>query len=596
MGNATPGTLAEFDLVLSVTEASLNAQFMRLFLTPLPDDDSKFLINHSMVLKTSPNSKAGIFGSIECRQVHMDLPDVPTNARVVRLAFKFLTNSPGSTGDPKKGIPAYGDYSLLNPTYDSVFKWWDESKGDPELQEQTINGWTFSFECSLGQANIQQIEELSPPVLRLIDFKAQSTTKSFQPASLFCLFETGQLARSFQMADATGKTITDDEALSKFKIGLTTRFAPPRPGTGTGVATPGNGLPTPENPFVLGYGVSQVDPKPLPQTPQFDPQNFQFSVTHQPNGFGTINFLMLLGPITKLTDVTQNLNAGISQPRSSRLSAPTHLAPPVARSMTAPWSSQQSLSKNSKSPSSFKISLPCPIQPFQTSLSTTILLIYNTTAAWHSDQYGQSDDDVLSYNGTWTNDVAITSNYANQQMPVDAARNLTIKVSAQAWVKYLETVTVSWEHINPYSGTLSAETTIQPINLEYNVTTSSLGAWTFTQKTETAKLPPMQDDPSNPGQKQLKLKGQNEKGDALEVKTNITGTFFNRGTFNWHIMSSTSFQTMYNAHLSTSLSSINTQIVMPDGNVFTFNGLSLDKDNNLYTLMKYQTQSGNGQI
>ncbi|KAK4209164.1 hypothetical protein QBC37DRAFT_486307 [Rhypophila decipiens] len=563
MGNATPGTLAEFDLVLSVTEASLNAQFMRLFLTPLDDDDSKFLISHSMVLKTSPNSKAGIFGSIECPQVHMDLPDVPTNARVV-----------------------------------SVFKWWDESKGDPELQEQTINGWTFSFECSLGQANIQQIEEqyLHPSTADRL--QSAIDNKSFQPASLFCLFETGQLARSFQMADATGKAITDDEALSKFKIGLTTRFAPPRPGTGTGVATPGNGLPTPENPFVLGYGVSQVDPKPLPQTPQFDPQNFQFSVTHQPNGCSTINFLMLLGPITKLIDVTQNLNAGIfTTPFLAAIGAD---APgPTGRPqydgtlvISAKSFKEQYIAKQLQD----FFAMPNPTFPNvavhndSTNVNWKSLNSYNTTAAWHSDQYGQSDDDVLSYNGTWTNDVAITSNYANQQMPVDAARNLTIKVSAQAWV----------------NGTLSAETTIQPINLEYNVTTSSLGAWTFTQKTEAAKLPPMQDDPSHPGQKQLKLKGQNEKGDALEVKTNITGSFFNRGTFNWQALMNQitdgltpvarSIWAMYNAYLSTSLSSINTQIVMPAGNVFTFNGLSLDKDNNLYTLMKHQTQSGREHI
>lgn len=115
MTNATPGTLVEFDLVLSVTQASLNAQFMHLFLTPLAEDDSQFLINHSMVLKTTPKSKAGIFGSIECPQVLMDLPDVATNARIVRLAFKFLTNTPGSSGDVRKGIPPYGcfTYPLL---------------------------------------------------------------------------------------------------------------------------------------------------------------------------------------------------------------------------------------------------------------------------------------------------------------------------------------------------------------------------------------------------------------------------------------------------------------------------------------------------
>ncbi|KAK1705735.1 hypothetical protein BDP67DRAFT_530846 [Colletotrichum lupini] len=53
---------------------------------------------------------------------------------------------------------------------------------------------------------------------------------------------------------------------------------------------------------------------------------------------------------------------------------------------------------------------------------------------------------------------------------------------------------------------------------------------------------------------------------------------------------------MYQAQLSNSLSSLNSQIVMPVGNVFTFNGLSLDSQGNLLTLMKYQTQSGDGKI
>ena len=108
MPDPIPGTLAEFDLVLSVTQDALNAQFLHLFLTPLSDDDSQCLINHSLVLKPSPKSKAGIFGFIESPQVLMNLPNVIENARVVKLAFKFLTNTPGSSGDPSKGIPPYG--------------------------------------------------------------------------------------------------------------------------------------------------------------------------------------------------------------------------------------------------------------------------------------------------------------------------------------------------------------------------------------------------------------------------------------------------------------------------------------------------------
>lgn len=273
--------------------------------------------------------------------------------------------------------------------------------------------------------------------------------KSFQPASLFCLFETGHLARSFQMADATGKPVTDQQAVSNFIIGLTTRFAPPPPGAD--IATPGNGLPTPDNPFVLGYGIRQVDPEPLPQTPQFDPQNFQFSVTHQPNGFGTLNFLMLLGPITPLTDVTNNLSAGIFA---------TPFLTAIGADAPSPTNGPQYDGTLVISAKSFKLeyiakqlqdlfAMPNPTFP-DISVHTDSNKVdweswnsYKTTAAWHSDQFGKNEYDFYAYNGTWGNEVAITSNYAGQRMPVDAARNLTITTSGTNWARYLETVTPS---------------------------------------------------------------------------------------------------------------------------------------------------------
>ena len=43
----------------------------------------------------------------------------------------------------------------------------------------------------------------------------------------------------------------------------------------------------------------------------------------------------------------------------------------------------------------------------------------------------------------------------------------------------------------------------------------------------------MEDDPSHPGQKQLVLKKENERGEGLEVKTNTTGSFFSQGHWNY---------------------------------------------------------------
>lgn len=165
-----------------------------------------------------------------------------------------------------------------------------------------------------------------------------------------------------------------------------------------------------------------------------------------------------------------------------------------------------------------------------------------------------------------------------------------------------------WKFLNPRSGTLSAETTIVPIDLQYNVTTNDQGAWTFTQNADKTKLPPMEDDPSHPGQKQLVLKKQNEQGQGLPVNIKTTGSYFRLGIFNEEYVNILSFSlsrslyyfffvivrvrhgvyltsgissalrisitrglapvarsiwAMYQAHLSNSLSSLNSHIVMP---------------------------------
>ncbi|KAK1479758.1 hypothetical protein CTAM01_14505 [Colletotrichum tamarilloi] len=413
------------------------------------------------------------------------------------------------------------------------------------------------------------------------------------------------------MADATGNTVTNQQAVTNFIIAITTRFAPPS--SPTTVASSGNGLPTPENPFVLGYGISQVDPKPLPQTPQFDPQNFQFSVSHQPNGYGTLNFLMLLGPITPLTNVTQNGNAGVfAVPflKSIGADAPSPAGGPQydgTLAVSAKAFRDQYIVKQLQD--FFAIPKPTlkdvTVHTDSNATNFTSFNSFATNNTWHTDTSG-SDVDYFNYNGSWNNTVSITSNYAGQQMPVDAARTLSISAVASFWIKYLQTVEASWKYLNPYSGTLSAETTVTPINLAYNVATGSKGGWTFSVDGDKTKLPPMEDDPDNPGQKRLVLKEENASGNGLEVIINKTGSFFSRGIFNPTALMNEmtnglapvarSVWAMYQAQLSNSLSSLNSQIVMPVGNVFTFNGLSLDSQGNLLTLMKYQTQSGDGEI
>jgi hypothetical protein len=74
-----------------------------------------------------------------------------------------------------------------------------------------------------------------------------------------------------------------------------------------------------ENPYVLGYGITQAIPHPVTGIPAFYPAKFYFSTTPNKNspGQATLNFCIINGDYhdESLVDPTKNLNAGIlSQP------------------------------------------------------------------------------------------------------------------------------------------------------------------------------------------------------------------------------------------------------------------------------------------
>lgn len=171
----TPNTLNEFDIVLSISEAAINAQFLHLFLTPLPtldangnpvdappqkpdDPEPEYLISHKLVLKPFAKGAEGLFGWIECPRVDfVNLSPSADKKRTVKVIFKFLDNAPDFAGDEERGIPAY------DPKYNSVFKAWNneelDDEGRPTLFEIPLNGHSVTFEASLGRADIQQVME-----------------------------------------------------------------------------------------------------------------------------------------------------------------------------------------------------------------------------------------------------------------------------------------------------------------------------------------------------------------------------------------------------------------------------------------------------
>lgn len=160
----TPGTIAEYDVVLSISEEAINRQFELLYKTPVdklalppppgmeergaaPPPPSKYLINHDLEIHIAapmPGGKSdidydeGIFGHIKPPRVSFKESGSENKARVT-LEFERVE----SFNDEDKK--------------DSIFAQWVGRGPNAKIESTTINGWTMSWDVRLGQTNIQDI-------------------------------------------------------------------------------------------------------------------------------------------------------------------------------------------------------------------------------------------------------------------------------------------------------------------------------------------------------------------------------------------------------------------------------------------------------
>lgn len=118
-------------------------------------------------------------------------------------------------------------------------------------------------------------------------------SKALLPCSLFCLFQGDQIANTFKLINPSGVPVEEEEnkglvggfmQLFSSKYAKPTKKAEISPASGLPVAKTDSGLPSPTNPFVLGYGISQDIPTNVQGVPAFNPLNFQFSVTESNTG------------------------------------------------------------------------------------------------------------------------------------------------------------------------------------------------------------------------------------------------------------------------------------------------------------------------
>lgn len=192
---AAPGSLADYDIVLSISEEAINRQLGLLYskkitTTGNPDDlppptplegggaaaPSTYLINHDLEIHVTDTTgeldkKTGIFGHIECPTV--SFTNVKQNDhRRVRVSFKFKR-------DESKVEPAVVDPKDVVPSIDckdSMFWYWVVKGRTAIPTPQIINGWTMSWEARIGRRDIQDIMQGKQFSLALTSHRATTTS------------------------------------------------------------------------------------------------------------------------------------------------------------------------------------------------------------------------------------------------------------------------------------------------------------------------------------------------------------------------------------------------------------------------------------
>ncbi|KUJ14210.1 uncharacterized protein LY89DRAFT_736258 [Mollisia scopiformis] len=250
-GRWAEGSIADYDLILSISAEAINRQFKILYDTKIRTSDdfkppsplaapAEYLLYHRLEIhldkKGKPNPNYGLSAFIDCPQVSFDgLASKVNDYRTAKISIKFI----------KEGNV---DSKFKEPYITEVMQ--------IEIQETIVTGWTMSWEVKLGRHDIQDIMAATAfkdlhELNRKEAEKAKADgvdSRNFLVSSIFCVFQAAQMANTFQLRNPEGKLLELGEAPGDFTLTVSKYF------TGMQVK---EGQMTPDNPFVLGYGISQ---------------------------------------------------------------------------------------------------------------------------------------------------------------------------------------------------------------------------------------------------------------------------------------------------------------------------------------------------
>ncbi|TGZ77137.1 hypothetical protein EX30DRAFT_388034 [Ascodesmis nigricans] len=267
-----PFAAPDYDILIGISQATIQKQLQLLYDTKADDEDfpapgevtdpdgtirkpAKHLINHDLhILLPRVSKKGKVYPPEERKGTMGHYMDDDGDIDVVNVNDWFFTfEADLSTSKPMDIMK-----EILGPVNDS--------KNPVTISQKAIEGFR-----ALAEINSQP---------EAVDLRV------FLASSIFCLFESTQIASTFRMHPPPGieaKILkTTQGVLGSIDSYFTSMKSAP-------------GLPTKENPFVLGYSITQTLPSidqiteaTTEKTPRyFIPRRFDFSVTPiQPNSNG----------------------------------------------------------------------------------------------------------------------------------------------------------------------------------------------------------------------------------------------------------------------------------------------------------------------
>ncbi|KAF2133763.1 hypothetical protein P153DRAFT_380945 [Dothidotthia symphoricarpi CBS 119687] len=323
--------LANYDIVLAISNEAINAQFEELYRKELPEDllppdfepgdqvalprpshyinhDFKVLIKEDGV--EDEQELQGIDGHIKCPVVTIH----PEKSGVAIVSLTFEHDESVSETDKK----------------DSFLQHLVVEKRQASINRLNINGWTFSWECSIAIKDIDDVmadlvgpaedqeQQVQLPNETINKLKKRFDTEPqnevdvsvFTASSIFCMMQAVQMTNSFDIKTPDGyewpkklSTAQMQFSIATAKTMVVDHFKNMREAAiknGKDVSH----LPTANNPFVLGYSIRQEIPKlkdlnmnadPTKTPRYFIPRKVDCTTTASPGNkytAGTLNFCM----------------------------------------------------------------------------------------------------------------------------------------------------------------------------------------------------------------------------------------------------------------------------------------------------------------